>query len=267
MEDSKILEFFKAGKNVEFDDLQTSMITGRISFNSKSKINQRVLFDNLDIYEIPGWERPKTAKVYLPYPGIPYVILSARIGNDVKGILKHTKILKGKKKSGKLSERLSFDFSTENSVLNIMVYSNMIKVSGGKHKNDLATAFKFFSALVMMISRRGVDLFQEPPIATQVHVDMINIPFDLGYSVNKKLMKAAFKNNDKLARLPPECEELKICYEMGMKKSDGQERYYIFRVRHSGKVLFTGDDREKMKDYYNRFMEVVNKNEADFRFN
>lgn len=262
----KALEFFKQGKSVEFEKLATSMVNGRICFNSSCKINEKLLFDNLDVYEIPGWVRPKTVKVDLPHPGIPFVILSARIGNIVKGIVKHTKILNGKKKSGKLSERLSFDFTVEDTILNIMVYSNMIKVSGGKHQYHMAQAFRFFAALVLMISKRGVNLFQEFPIATQFHLDMVNVPFELGYSVNKQAMKACFKNNDTIAHLPPEKEELKICYKMGSKKSDGQERYYIFRVRHSGKILFTGDDRRKMKPYYDHFMQMVKNHEDSFRF-
>lgn len=266
-QEQAVLDFFKEGKQVSFDSLPTSMITGRISFSSSAKINQNLLFENLDIYEIPGYQRPKRMKIDLPNPGVPYAILSARIGTRVKGIVKHTKVLTEKKKSGKLSERLSFDFTVEDAILNIMVYPNMIKISGGTCQKHLAQAFKFFAALLLMISKRGVNLFEQFPIASKIHVDMVNVPFDLGYPINKNLMKQCFKENDKLAHLMHEKEELKICYEMGMNKANGEKRYYVFRVRHSGKIHYTGGDRDKMKKVYEHFMEMVKTHESTFRFN
>lgn len=266
-QEQAVLDFFKEGKEVSFDQLPTSMITGRVSFNSSAKINQNLLFENLDIYEIPNYQRPKRMKIDLPNPGVPYAILSARIGTRVKGIIKNTKILTEKKKSGKLSERLSFDFTVEDAILNIMVYPNMIKISGGRSRKHLAQAFKFFTALLLMISKRGVNLFDHFPIASQIHLDMVNVHFDLGYAVNKNLMKQSFKENDKLVHLPHEKEELKICYEMGMNKTNGEKRYYIFRVRHSGKIHFTGDDRSKMKKVYEHFMQLIKSHEDSFRFN
>lgn len=265
-EEERALNFFKQGNDLQFEELSTSMVTGRATFKSSVKINQRALFENLDVYEIRGWSRPKRVKIDLPHPGIPYAILSARMGNQVKGIVKNTKILKAEKKCGKLSEHLSFDFSVEDTILNIMVYSNMIKVAGGKGIHHIAQAFRFFAALVLMIARRGVNLFQEFPIATKLHIDMVNVPFNLGYSINKKAMRDCFKEQDKSVYLPPEKEELQICYKMGQTKSNNEDRYYIFRVRHSGKIMFTGDDRKKMKFYYDRFMKVVKSNEHLFRF-
>lgn len=265
-EEARVLKFFQSGKKVEFDELSTSLITGRVNMNSSVKINQKALFDNLDIYEIPGWVRSKKMKIDLPHPGVPFAILSARLGTEVKGIIKDRKILEKPKKSGKLSERLSFDFSVQDTILNIMVFSSMIKISGGTGIHHLAQAFKFFKALLLMIARRGVNVIEDFPIATQIHIDMVNVAFDLGYAINKQAMRDCFKKEDKLVELCPEKEELQICYKMGREKSNGDDRFYIFRVRHSGKIMFTGDDRKKMKPFYDHFMKIVQDNEHVFRF-
>lgn len=264
LNDDRIRKFFEQSNRVEFESLPNSIINGRVSLPVDTNIDQNALFENLTAYEIPGYVRPKADKIDLPNPGIPYVIISAKLGNKVKGIVKSRKALTSGQKSGKLSLKLSIDVTVSDRIVNIMVFPNMIKVSGGNCHRHLSEAFIFFRALLLSVYKSGVPVFKSPPVATGIHVDMVNIPFELGYRVDKQLMMECFRE-DKLANMPPEKEELQICYLMDIKKANGDQRYYTFRVRTSGKIMFTGDSRENMKRWYEHFMSRVEASESKFR--
>jgi hypothetical protein len=262
----RLTHFFTSSNHKDFSDIPTSLVTTRVEFEDDSEIDVGVLFENLPIYDIPGFVRGKNIEVKIPYPGIPYTILSAKLGSRVKGIVKDTNKLKKAKTNGRFSNRLSIDISVSDRVLNVMFFPSSFKITGGTCIRHPSEAFRFISRILEVLKSQGLQVCKKPIVATRICLDMENVSFDLGYKINLDSMEKYFKEHDKLASMPTEKEALRIEYPMGVNKAKGDPRYFLFRVRHTGKVMFSGDNRNHMEEFYNRFIEIVKAGESSFRF-
>lgn len=265
IDSERIQNFFKESTKVPFAELPTVLITGIAYLADNTGIKAKNLFDNVPIHEIVGYNRGKNKQVKIPYPGIPYVVLAAECGGEIRGIIKDMNKLKKKKgNKGKFPNQASLDIALKDRVVNVFIFPNSIKVAGATKAEHLVEAFIFIKALLCMMQSQGVHVFDNSPILTKLNIFMENVVFDLGFSVKKDvLIRKAIEHG---AQSPPEKDAVRILYPMGCQKSKGGERYYYFRVLHTGKVVFSGNNRKEMEPYYNHFMDFIHRNESEIRF-
>jgi hypothetical protein len=257
--------FFQQPVRVPFEQLETVLIKGRATFQPGTNINIRNVFNNVPIYEIPNYERGKNKEVKIPHPGIPYVVLSAKHGREVRGIVKRLNQLKEKKgNEGRFPNQVALDIALRDKVVNVMIFSNMMNVSGSTKPEHLAEAFVFVKALLTYMQTGGVPVFEQSPILTKLDIDMENVVFDLGFTVRRDALVEQAEQRGLFC--PQDKEAAKILYPMNKTKKKGGERYYTFRVMHTGKVVFSGDNRAEMAPLYGKFLQFISEVEPDVRF-
>lgn len=264
-ESERMINFFKESQKVPFDSLPTVLLTGSAHFKQDTNINPAVLFEHVPIYQIPNWNRGKNKKVKIPHPGIPYTILSAKYGREIKGVVKNLKDLEpqiGNK--GRFPNQICLDIALKDKMVNVMLFGNYMKVAGSQKVEHLVETFIFMKAMLTSLDRKGIKVYDNSPVLIKLDVHMENVVFDLGFRVRKDVLmqKAAEENGS----CPAESDAVRIQYAMGYEKSKGGQRYYNFRVLHTGKVVFSGDNRKGMKPYYDKFMDFISRNEQDIRF-
>lgn len=265
MDDTRVVDFFKESKRIPFDSLPTALITGRATLETGTNINARAVFENVPIYEIPNWVRGKNKHVKIPYPGLPYVVLSAKSGREVRGIVKDLNILtKQKGNKGKFPNQVALDIALKDKIVNVMIFPNMMKISGSQKPEHLVEAFIFIKSILLMLQNKGIKVFDKSPVLTKLDIDMENVVFDLGFNVRRQvLMEKAIQSG---ALSPPEDEAVRVLYPMGRNRTKGGPRYYNFRIIHTGKVVYSGDNRKNMKAHYEKFMDFITANEDEIRF-
>lgn len=267
-DEQRVLDFFKESTITPFEEIPTTLITGIVTLQPGTNIDARVLFENVPIYEIPEWQRGKNKKIEIPYPGVPYAVLSVKCGRQVRGIVKNLADIAPKEQSKKklFPNQVSLDVSLSDKNVNIFVFPNSLKVSGAQRPEHLVEAFVFIKAILLSLQRQGHQVFQQSPIVTKFESEMENVSFNLGYKVRKDvLLKKAVEEG---LFCPPEADAVRIGFPMGKtKKKSGEPRYYGFRIHHTGAVIFSGDSRTKMKPFYDTFMNFISRHENDIRFN
>lgn len=261
----RMRNFFKETSRVPFESLPTVLVTGLAVLDANTGIKAKNLFDNVPIYEIPGYRRGNNKQVKIPYPGLPYVVLAAEWGGEIRGIVKDmNKLVKKEGNKGKFPNQVSMDISLKDRVVNVFIFPSSIKVAGATKAEHLVEAFIFIKSLLCMMQKNGVHVFDQSPILTKINMYMENVVFDLGFSIKKDaLIKKAIEDG---AQSPPEKDAVRVLYPTGSQKAKGGERYFNFRVMHTGKVVFSGTNRKEMEPYYNHFMDFIQNNEAEIRF-
>jgi len=265
MTEAKLAAFFQEVPTVPFANLETVLIKGRATFQTGTNINIENLFRNVPIFEIPGYQRGKNKEVKIPHPGVPYVVLSAKWGNEVRGIVKKLNQLEKKQgNEGKFPNQVALDIALQDKVVNVMIFSNMMNISGSQKPEHLVEAFIYIKSILLYLQGGGLKVFDISPLLTKLDIDMENVVFDLGFSVRRDILveKAAEKG----LFCPQDKEAVQILYPMGKTKTKGGERYYTFRIMHTGKVVFSGNNRKEMAPYYDRFRSFISEVEPDVRF-
>lgn len=264
-EEQRLTDFFKESHKTPFEELPTTLMVGIVTLDPKTGINAKALFENVPIYEIPDWQRGKNKKIEIPHPGLPYVVLSAKCGRNIRGVVKDLGDLSKEGGEGKFPNQVSLDIALKDKNVNVFVFPNSLKVSGAKKPEHLIEAFVFVKSILLYMQRTGIPVFNELPVVTKVEVEMENVSFNLGYRIRKDALNK--KASEEGLFSPQESDAIRICYPMGRKKKKGNdERYYTFRVHHTGAVIFSGDNRSRMKEHYENFMAFIERNEADIRF-
>lgn len=262
--------FFKETPVVPFASIPTALMVGNAFLAEGTNLNSEAIFRNVEIYEIPNWQRGKNKQVKIPYPGIPYVVLSAKYGREVRGIVKDLRVKEGNK--GKFPNQVSLDIALRDKVVNVMIFADSMKIAGAQKVEHLLEAFVFLKAMILALQRKfesqnlPTRLFAKPMTLIKLAVCMENVVFDLGFRIRKEALKE--KATEAGAFCPPEItnDAVRVLYSMGEEKSKGGERYDNFRVMHTGKVVYSGKNRQAMEPVYNKFMEFIKANESDIRF-
>jgi hypothetical protein len=270
MSDDRIKAMFTESKTVSFETIPTVLLVGVVYLEPGTMINDELVFRNVPIYEIPGYQRGKNKKVKVPFPGVPYVVLSAKYGSEVRGIVKDTRVKTEKK--GKFPNGVFLDIAISDRVLNVTIFKDSIKVTGAITLNHLLEAFIFVKSLLNYLQgfyTQGLlqqPIFQKPIVVVSFSKSMENVVFNLGFKIDKEVLRE--KAVEAGALSPPEMSKdaVRVLYPMEKGKSKGGDRYYNFRVMHTGKVVFSGDDRKNMEAKYYQFMDFVRQNEDAIRY-
>lgn len=261
----RIKDFFKETEKVPFDLLPTVLITGMAHFDEGTNVNPAALFEAIPVYEIPNWNRGKNKKVKIPHPGVPYTVLSVKYGRQIRGIVKNSKDLEiqsGNK--GKFPNQICLDVALKDKIVNVMLFPNKMKITGSQKAEHLVETFIFIKAMLVTLYRQGLPVYAQSPILVKLAIHMENVVFDLGFKIRKDvLMQKAIEDG---AMSPKETDAVRVLYPMGCEKTKGGQRYYNFRVLHTGKVVFSGNCRKDMKPQYEKFMDFISRNESDIRF-
>ena len=265
MDGDRVSNFFSETSSIPFEELPTTVINGRAILDEGTNLNPKAIYDNVTIYEIPNWTRGKNKQVKIPWPGIPYVILSAKLGREVRGIVKDTNALKERKDGKyKFPNQVALDIALKDRIVNLMIFKNSIKVSGGQKAEHIVEAFIFIKAVLTALDRKNIKVFDKSPILTKVDVYMENVVFNLGYPIKKDVLRNKALESE--IESPYEADAVRVLYPMGYNKAKGDPRYFNFRVLHTGNVIFSGNNRKEMKPYYEKFMEFIKTNEDCIRF-
>lgn len=269
MDSERMINFFKETPVIPFSTIPTALMVGNAFLADGTNLNSEAIFRNVEIYEIPNWQRGKNKQVKIPYPGVPYVILSAKFGREVRGIVKDLRVKQGNK--GKFPNQVSLDIALRDKVVNVMIFSDSMKIAGAQKPEHLLEAFVFIKAMVLALQRKfdaqGIPakLFAKPITLAKLSVCMENLVFDLGFHIRKEALTARAIESG--AFCPPETDGVvRVLYPMGEEKSKGGDRYYNFRVMHTGKVVYSGKNRHEMEPVYNKFMEFIKSHESEIRF-
>jgi len=270
MDAERLSSYFKETPVVPFSSLPTALMVGNAFLAEGTNLNSEAIFRNVEIYEIPGWQRGKNKLVKIPYPGMPYVVLSAKYGREVRGIVKDLRVKSGNK--GKFPNQVSLDIALKDKVVNVMIFGESMKVAGAQKVEHLLEAFVFIKAMILALQRKfeaqGIpqQLFAKPITLVKLAVCMENVVFDLGFRIRKDALKE--KAVESGAFCPPEVtnDAVRVLYSMGEEKSKGGERYFNFRVMHTGKVVYSGKNRQSMEPIYYKFMEFIKAHESEVRF-
>lgn len=264
-EEQRVNNFFKESEKIPFENIPTTLIVGVVGLQPGTDIDTKVLFDNVPIYDIPGWIRGKNKKIDIPHPGVPYVVLSAKSGRNTRGVVKNLGDLAKQGGKGKFPNQVALDISLKDKNVNVFVFPNRLKVTGAQKPEHLIEAFVFIKSILLYMQRTGLPVFKQTPTVVKVELEMENVVFNLGYRIRKDaLLERALAEG---LFCPQESDAIRIAFPMGKKKKKGdEERYYTFRIHHTGAVVYSGDSRPKMKESYDKFMDFITRNEADIRF-
>jgi hypothetical protein len=264
-EEKRLADYFKETTRIPFDSLPTVLINGIATLEKDTNLKARAIFENIPIFTIPNYVRGTNKKVKIPYPGVPYTVLAAKHGNEIRGIVKNLNDLKKKTgNKGRFPNQVTLDIALSDKVVNVMMFSNSMKITGCTNSRHLVDTFVFIKALLSMMERKGINVWDKSIILSKLDIAMENIVFDLGFGIRKDvLIKKA--DMEGIAS-PAEDEAATIIYPMGFEKAKGGERYFNFRTLHTGKVVFSGNNRQAMKPVYDKFMDFIEKYETDIRF-
>lgn len=278
MTDSRLLDFFKESNRVPFDELPTVLMVASIKLAENTNLNTQVIYDNITVYKIPGYSRSKNKKIKIPDPGVPYSVLSAKCGREIKGIVKNLKDLETKTDgSGKFPNQISLDVSVPdrknggNKVTNVFIFKNSLKITGAQTEQHITDTCVFIKALLNMMSRKKdsdgnpLKIWDNSMIITKVDIVMENVVFKMGYNVLKNSL-IELATNDSEIECPSDGNAVKVLYPTGQTKSNGDKKYFNFRVMHTGSVIFSGPNRKLMKPYYEKFMDFMETHESKIRF-
>lgn len=266
MEGGVIEEFFREPTKIPFEGLPTVLLTGRAVLDPGTNIDAEAFFRNVPIYEIPGWERGKNKQVKIPHPQIPYVVLSAKKGLEIRGIVKDLNDLqKQEGNKRQFPNQVALDIALKDKIVNVMIFGDHMKVAGSTKPEHIVEAFIYLKNLLIYLNNQGVKVYDKSPILIKLAVDMENVVFDLGFKVRTDaLMEKAIQCG---LRSPPDSEAaVRVLYPTGMSKAKGGDRDHNFRIRHTGKVVFSGPNRKLMEPVYEKFWEFITANEQDIRF-
>src|SRR5579885_1153392 len=253
-EEKRLALFFRESKRKEFNSLPTVLINGIATLEKGTNIKAKEIFDNVPIFVIPDFNRGTNKKIKIPYPGVPYTILSAKYGNEIRGIVKNLNDLKKKKgNKGKFPNQVTLDVALSDKVVNVMMFSNSMKITGCTNTQHLVETFIFIKALLSMMDRKGIKVWDKPLVLAKLNIAMENIVFDLGFPIRKDVLIQ--KAEEEGIASPTEDEAATIVYPMGFKKAKGGERNFNFRTLHTGKVVFSGNNRDSMAPIYEAFMD------------
>jgi hypothetical protein len=95
-EEKRLADYFKETTRIPFDSLPTVLINGIATLEKDTNLKARAIFENIPIFTIPNYVRGTNKKVKIPYPGVPYTVLAAKHGNEIRGIVKNLNDLKKK---------------------------------------------------------------------------------------------------------------------------------------------------------------------------
>lgn len=264
---SIINAYFQKMKRVPFDELPTNLMTGRATFEEGTVIDTETVFRNVPIYVIPGFVRGKRKEITIPYPGQPYVVLSAKRGKEIRGIVKNLDVVveESKTNDGVFRHQVSLDIALSDKVVNVMLFSNMMKISGAFNERHIMEAFIYIKSLMYYIESQGVKILNKKLLLVKLDVDMENVTFDIGFSIKRDALLNAIAHAELVS--PNDDQAVRILYPMGVKKAKGNgERFFDFRIRNTGKVVFSGNNRKSMAPYYEKFMNFIEEHEAEIRF-
>lgn len=262
-DDSRALAFFTDVEYPKFSDLDTVLMVGVITLSPGTNIRAKALFDNIPIYEIPGFVRGRKKKISIPYPGIPYTVLSAKCGGEIRGILKNQKDLNPTRKN--FPNQATLDISVPGKVVNVFVFGNKLKITGAKTPKHLAEAFIYLRFLVSMLNEKGLNVSDTDLKASNIKLEMVNVVFSLGFKILKDKLEECIDEEDGWISEKSD-GAISVQYPMGVQKAKGGERYFNLRVLHTGSVVFSGNNRDSMEPIYDKFIEIISKHEAKIRF-
>jgi hypothetical protein len=283
---ARLLDFFKETPVVPFESIPTVLMVGVAHLEAGTNINFKAIFEHVQIYEIPGYQRGKNKKVKIPHPGMPYVVLSAKLDRKIRGIPKKLSDLdppKGNK--GKFPNQVTLDISLKDKNVNVMISKDSLKVTGALKIDHLTETFIFVKALLLSMQAdfdhyareateknpeaipvTPIKLFDKSPLLASLEIEMLNVVFDLGFRVRKEEMSRKAAECSLFS--PPEVtkDAVRILYPMKDEKAKGGKRYFNFRVFHTGKVIYSAKSRRDMAGPYREFMDFIKANESDIRF-
>lgn len=265
----RLQEHFSSIEKPVFSSLPTTMICANIFWDSRSLVDPEQVFNEIPIYTIDGYVRETKKVIKLPNIGVFGAILSVKLGRRVRGIIKDLKVLSepvaknGKKPKKVFKNQVSIDMCLEDYVINVMLFKNTMKISGAKKDEDFVTTYTLIKSYLNGMKAAGINVYNEPLIMKDLRINNHNIGFSLGCNIKKDILRqCAIAENMESAYEP---DGVKVTYDMGMTKSNGETRYYIFRVLHTGYVTFCGDSRDNMEDIYNKFWNFIKKYEKQIK--
>jgi len=264
VDNDRLMNFFKDTERVPFENLESVLLVAVVKLEEGTNLNIKNIFDNVPIYSIPDYKRKNTKKVKIPHPGIPFTVLSAKCGKEIRGIVKNTNDFKQKDgNKGKFPNQVTLDLSLTDKVVNVMIFKNSMKITGATHPNHFSQTMIFLKALFMVMHQK-IAVWDKPITVTKIDVIMENVIFDLGYPIKKDALRDLAVSQG--LESPSEADAARVLYPMGFEKAKGGERYFNFRILHTGKVVFSGNNRQAMKPIYDKFMDFIQSHEAEIRF-
>lgn len=274
-EDDRLLEYFVDFEAKKFDDLDTSLCVIMGYVKKGTNFNHKNIFENIPIFEIDGWVRPKKKVIKIPYPGIPYVVMSAKWGGKIRGVVKNQKDLNPKTHK-EFPNQVTVDIVISESVTaNIFIFNDCLKITGCRTNSDIISTFIVLKAYLLNLIKDGHKICDESIVLTDLHSVTTNIPFKLGFKIKKdifhskvqKLENRDGKYHGVFSSYDPENDDVvSIMYPMGLAKAKGGDRMFKFRIQHTGSVLFIGNNRDSMRSVYENFIELIKFLEKDIRF-
>jgi hypothetical protein len=297
---NRLMDFFKETPVAPFESIPTVLMVGVAHLDVGTNINFKAIFEHVQIYEIPNYQRGKNKKVKIPHPGVPYVVLSAKLDRNIRGIPKKLSDLEpAKGNKGKFPNQVTLDISLKDKNVNVMISKDSLKVTGALKIDHLTETFIFVKALLLSMqadfdhyakeanennrklqeeaAARGepipyfepvtpIKLFDKSPLLASLEIEMLNVVFDLGFRIRKEEMSRKAAECSLFS--PPEVtkDAVRILYPMKDGKAKGGNRYFNFRVFHTGKVIYSAKSRKDMEGPYNDFIRFIKENESDIRF-
>lgn len=263
-DNERLMNFFRDTKKIPFEELESVLLVGVVRLEEGTNLNAKNIFENVPIYNIPEYKRGNNKKVKIPHPGIPFTILSAKCGKDIRGIVKNTNDLKKKTgNKGKFPNQVTLDIALKDKMVNVMIFKDSMKITGATHPDHFSQTMIFLKALFMVMNAK-IPVWDKSITVTKIDIIMENVVFDLGYPIRKDTLADLALKEGLVS--PSEDDAARVLYPMGFEKAKGGERYFNFRILHTGKVVFSGNNRKSMKPIYDNFMDFIHKHEAEIRF-
>ena len=249
-------ELLKPPKTPKFETLSPCLEVFKFKFSEKINLPKEEIFEKITPYEIKGYVRPNKKKIELPTCPESFKLVTMEYGSLCKGIRK--KIKESSKKS--FPHQITFDIWLEEKYVNIFLFSQCCKITGSK---NLEEAMKGFICLEKALQDIGCN----PILLTEIENVMTIISFNLHFNISKEKLKE-IANSKKIICIhnPGSDDAITIRYPMGQLLKNGNERFFHFRIEHTGSVIFIGKEPEKMKKPYETFTKLIEEIRAQIEF-
>lgn len=264
---ARVENFFKESKRTPFSELPTVLLVGTVAFEKGTNIKMKNIFENIPVYNIPGYVRGTNKKVKIPFPGVPFTILSVKYNRAIRGIVKNMDDIKKKNNTqkGKFPNQIALDLAIQDKVVNVFLFKDCMKITGAKKPGHLIQTVIFVKSILLSMKNDGIEVYDKSITVTSIKVAMENVVFHLGYKIRKSVLKSIVNQHEEIES-PEDDDAVKILYPTGEQNAKGGEKYYNFRVIHTGKVVFSGPERKRMGPMYDKFMDFIESNENLIRF-
>jgi len=235
-----------------FDDISVSTRTALA--NLETEVDLRLFFLHADIKQINQPEI-KRKKIKIKQVEAPGSILSMCYSGEYKGI-------QTRQDPKPFLNQTSFVMSLDKTNVNFKLFNNgVIQATGCKTKQHEFDIIRFIVEHGKAIERKkDIVIFKSEPCLTNTRTVMINVDFKLGFNIDRKALNThIYGLNGFESTFDENLTNSGVSVKIARPNDDpdAEKKYDSFICFHTGTVLLSGNDLDRMRELYYKFYETI----------